>query len=93
MPHIDQAIADFLDAHPYSMEDPARFTVAARDFCDDLANPADQRAFLERLIAEMEKRYSQGELRQDDPHRTGQPGSERVLFLLNRELMWMDDQP
>jgi hypothetical protein len=78
MPYIDQTVADFLDAHTYSRQDPVRFVVAARDFIDELEDPVDQRRFMERLIAEV---GSRGE----------QPVPEQVLFLLNRELRWLDD--
>lgn len=78
MPYIDQTVADFLDAHTYSRQDPVRFVEAARGFLDELGDPVDQRKFMERLIAEV---GSQSE----------QPVPEQVLSLLNRELRWLDD--
>lgn len=78
MPYIDQTVADFLDAHPYSRQDPVRFVVAARNCLEGLKDPTDQRKFMERLIAEV---GSKGE----------QPEPVQVLSLLNRELRWLDD--
>ncbi len=78
MPHINRSVADFLDSHTYSNEDPVRFVVAARDFMEELENPADQRQFIEHLIQEVGSRNEQ-------------PVTEQVVFLLNRELLWLDD--
>ncbi len=64
--------------HAHAIEDPARFALAARDFTEELESPGDQRQFLECLITEVGTRKKQPEI-------------EQVVYLLQRELRWIEE--
>ena len=93
MEALKQAVILFMAGEVEPDEDPGRFVEAARECCESYGTTKEQHDFLTLLIEEVKRRFDLSRAASPGVAGPGRSGYEATLYLLQRELIWLEDDP